>query len=409
MDKNYLLTQIAEQLDIPPSMHKLASERYGGVAKYLIGKGVPADIYSQGSFQLGTVIRPFKGGKDSDYDIDLVCQIDYKKGSANPKDLKLSIGELLRQSKDYGPILDVEGKRCWTLNYADVNGVGFHLDILPSIPEDSAEIQRLAEDHTVPMEYANSAIVATNKDNKTSTYSWTPSNPAGYSEWFNEINKPFYDLIDVKKLRNQLFESNQKYFASIEEVPENLIKTSLQRVIQILKRHRDIRFSGSPFEDSAPISIIITTLCAVIVEKNGCLTTDISELLNFIVNKLYTYAKLIDSAQIPFQESNGVIRRHPDTKEWIISNPVNPNENFADRWHEENNKRAVAFFKWVQWLKEDLGEKNTFELGSIKRGFGEKLIEGIIEKNAREIINVNDTPFRPTNVNITSPNKPYAR
>lgn len=409
MDKNYLLSQIAEQLDIPPSMHKLASDRYGGVAKYLIGKGVPADIYPQGSFRLGTVIRPYKGGEDSDYDIDLVCQVAYEKGSADPKELKLSIGELLRQSADYGKILDAEGKRCWTLNYADVNGVGFHLDILPSVPEESAEILKLTKDHAVSMEYANSAIAATNKDKKTMAYSWTPSNPAGYSDWFSGINKPFYDLIDMKKQRNQLFESNRHYFASIEEVPDNLIKTPLQRVIQILKRHRDIRFSGTAFEDAAPISIIITTLCAEIVEKNGCLTSDINELLNFIVNELYTYAKLIDTAQIPLQESSGVIRRNPTTKEWIISNPVNPKENFADRWHEENNKKAIAFFTWIQWLKEDLGEKNTYELGAIKRGFGEKLVEGIIEKNSRERANLDNASFRPANVNITSPNKPYAR
>ena len=46
------------------------------------------------------------------------------------------------------------------------------------------------------------------------------------------------------------------------------------------------------------------------------------------------------------------ITRTSDGK-WVIQNPTNPGENFADRWHEDYNARANAFFQWVAWLRED--------------------------------------------------------
>ena len=408
MDKNYLLTRIAEQLDIPPSMHRLATKRYSDVANYLVSKDIPADIYPQGSFRLGTVVRPVKNGVESDYDIDLVCQINYEKRSTTPKELKTSVGNLLKENETYKKILDEEGRRCWTLNYAETNGFGFHLDILPSIPEDKNEVSKLTQQHSVPAEYANSAIAATNKDKETKVYTWTPGNPDGYADWFNRINAPFYSLVDLKKSKNLLFENNRMIFASVEDVPDHFVKTQLQRVIQILKRHRDVRLASTKFEEDAPISIIITTLCAEIVDSTGTLTADLSKLLSFVVDQLFTYSKLIDSGQIPFQKSNGIIRRNPATKEWIISNPVNPKENFADKWHEENNKKAIAFFTWVQWLKEDLGGEGVYELSAVKRGFGEKLIEGIIEKFEKETKpSISVITPKPININISNPSKPY--
>ena len=26
----------------------------------------------------------------------------------------------------------------------------------------------------------------------------------------------------------------------------------------------------------------------------------------------------------------------------------------ADRWHEDNNKKAKAFFQWITWLEKDM-------------------------------------------------------
>jgi hypothetical protein len=63
-----------------------------------------------------------------------------------------------------------------------------------------------------------------------------------------------------------------------------------------------------------------------------------------------TLASLLDKLQ-NYQES-GVIRCEND--KWIIENPVNPNENFADRWNDEESQKPEAFFRWTDWLREDL-------------------------------------------------------
>ena len=54
-------------------------------------------------------------------------------------------------------------------------------------------------------------------------------------------------------------------------------KSPLQRVVQILKRHRDLMFNG---DESKPISIIITTLAARAYNKE-------TDVLDALVNVVY--------------------------------------------------------------------------------------------------------------------------
>ena len=59
-----------------------------------------------------------------------------------------------------------------------------------------------------------------------------------------------------------LLEREGAIYSSVDDVPDALIRTPLQRAIQILKRHRDMRFLEHKCEEYKPISIIITTLAA---------------------------------------------------------------------------------------------------------------------------------------------------
>ena len=59
-------------------------------------------------------------------------------------------------------------------------------------------------------------------------------------------------------------------------------KSPLQRVVQILKRHRDLMFNG---DESKPISIIITTLAARAYNKE----TDVLDALVNVVNSMERY------------------------------------------------------------------------------------------------------------------------
>lgn len=60
-----------ESLDITPSMYKNADEKYHALANYLSRHtDIALDMYPQGSFTFGTVVRPFKDDRDGSYDLD---------------------------------------------------------------------------------------------------------------------------------------------------------------------------------------------------------------------------------------------------------------------------------------------------------------------------------------------------
>ena len=144
---NKLLESLAEDLDITPAKYQEAVQRYSSVKKWLEEGDYPGcfanlQIYTQGSFRLGTVVRPIREGKESDYDIDMVCEFQKPKVNTTPKEIKNYIGDRLRDNA-YKNMLDTERRRCWTLNYAEKDGIGFHIDVLPSIPEEIAELTKL--------------------------------------------------------------------------------------------------------------------------------------------------------------------------------------------------------------------------------------------------------------------------
>src|SRR2546423_1570431 len=115
----------------------------------------------------------------------------------------------------------------------------------------------------------------------------------------------------------------------VEEVPEWYVKTTLQRTVQALKRHRDLYFADRPEE--RPASIIVTTLAARAYPGSGSLY----EVLRAVTVKMPTLV----------EDRGGV---------WWVPNPVQPREDFADRW---NNKPGSAerFFPWMTQAPPDFG------------------------------------------------------
>jgi len=123
-----------------------------------------------------------------------------------------------------------------------------------------------------------------------------------------------------------------------------------------LKRHRDIRFCNQQNEKCKPISMVITVLAAQIYRNEST----IYETLRSLIETLSRHA---DQMQPTFRFDEAMaksvyklITRTADGK-WHIPNPTNHGENFADKWHENENgvphARAKAFFQWVAWAKEN--------------------------------------------------------
>lgn len=337
------LLAAATKLDISPSKYKQAIERFNSMKFHLEQGNYPGtyqipEVYLQGSFKLGTEIRPFKNSKDADYDIDLVCRLGHLKENTPPNNIKRQVGDRIKENVTYSRLLDGEGKRCWTLNYAEEDGIGFHMDILPSVTENSL----LARQYS---------IAATNKE-QDDTFTWTTSNPKGFAEWFYEKNGVAFDREKLIQKR-QVFNNQRNLYSTVDDVPNIHVKTPLQRTIQLLKRHRDVRFSQSETEDYKPISMVISVLAAQCYQNEST----IFETLQNLVANLQRQSNQLSSRFIYNQAYVGslysLITRTLDGK-WIIQNPTNLDENFADRWHEDDHARAKAFFQWVSWLKDDL-------------------------------------------------------
>lgn len=397
---NDILRLIAESLDITPNDYERAVESYKALGSWLEdgyqddaypGSTTKPKIYPQGSIRLGTVVKPLRECKDAAYDVDLVCELQYSNiawSAENSKTLKHLIGDRLKSNGTYRDKLEDERSRCWTIEYAKTAGIGFHIDVLPCVPYPTKgqDINYSNPGNlSAPTEFTKTAIRITDKDDeRIPTYDWCSGNPHGYAAWFKSKNTTFEKFASQQK--QSIFESSQRslnqqhIYASIQQIPNELVRTPLQRSIQILKRHRDIRFKDNPRHK--PISMIITTLCAQLYEGEDEVFT---ALLN-IITKLSNYAELVENRYAKLHESIAhleLIRRTQEGK-WYIPNPVNLEENFADHWHEEENgikhARAKAFFQWVALVKQDfeaaLTSGSPIKLRELLGGrFGEQIIK----------------------------------
>lgn len=323
-----ILEELGQTLDISETQYEAAVKSYEAVGNWLskedstLARYLP-EILPQGSFMLGTMVKPIND-KD-DLDIDLVCQLKGKNPEWTQEDLKNKVGDRLKDNDTYKKMLDEEGRRCWTLIYSDA--ANYHMDILPSIVDTGYRMileKAFSDTELKDIDKLGIRITDNQTDNyqwETNHLEWMKSNPFGYARWFFQ-----QATLEFTKA----FSLNE----SIAPVPKfNKKKLPLQRVVQILKRHRDMMFNGVKHK---PISIIITTLAAKGYNKE----TDIITALMNVVNNMRRNIEERWSV-----EYGKVIK-------WI-SNPVNDEENFADRW-QQNPQRETDFYKWLDVLEKDL-------------------------------------------------------
>lgn len=324
-----LFTGAADILDIPPELHLVAVERYEDVGNFLVlNGGAEWSVYPQGSFRIGTVIKP--PTSNTEYDIDLVCYKDVSKDDTTKEQLKTEVGELLQAYDEFkteedngdGPALCVPGRRAWTLTYPDL---GFHLDVLPAIPDD---------DRPPP------SIRLTD----TKSHFWQYSNPKGYSEWFQGRSEELLRKLEVKARA-----------AGVAMVPMWTERSTLQRMVQVLKWHCYLHFAHDVGD--RPPSVLITTLAAWAYQGEDDLFTAALNAVNAMPDHIETH----------------------DGK-WWVPNPAHKRENFADKWNEPN-KRQEEFYSWLGGLRETLTEaaqstrRDTASvIGSLGPAFGEGLL-----------------------------------
>lgn len=370
---------IIENLDISPTMYENADVKYHALASYLGDNGVDADIYPQGSFALGTVVRPVVKDPEAAYDLDFICQVRQTREQVTPSGLRGMIEGVLKSGDRYADKLKVDNN-CITVEYADVGEVGFAIDVVPAAEESYARKQRLKEKSERP-ELLDTAI-AIPRHNGNRDYDWLTNNPRGFRVWFEEVNRPFSEF-DYEDRRKKFFEKNRQIFATVEEIPDGLMRSALQRVIQILKYHRDVYYSNLSRRESGdlkPISAIINVVVAEIARfADAKLNT--FELLKFVLDELDIYAERQNLTDEDFGKRFGeraVIGRSKDGRRWIIQNPADPEDNLADKWNDDD-RISEYFFRWIKACREDLVESFGLPNGefrtAIENAFGRSLVE----------------------------------
>jgi Adenylyl/Guanylyl and SMODS C-terminal sensor domain len=183
------------------------------------------------------------------------------------------------------------------------------------------------------------------------------SNPNGYAEWFYQQMKPTFDK---RRRAMALLEAR----ADVADIPTFRVKTPLQGAIQILKRHRDVRFAEEG--ENRPSSIIISTLAAHAYAQEA----DIAGALLSILRNMDEY----------IVERNG---------RWWIANPSDPRENFADYWNTEPARRT-AFLDWLETARTDFsiasGETDIEDIvDTLAPRMGRSLMEAAAAKVRRPI------------------------
>lgn len=347
-----VLENIVELLELPPSAYKKSKDRYDDLGEWFgrdesLLKDNDIHIFPQGSFRLGTAIKPIN--ENEEYDLDLACKARQGifKSMHSQFDLKELIGkeiELYRLARGIESEKN-EKRRCWRLDYKDT--LSFHMDIVPCIPLDEMNTGLLYEsiksyglDSTISDSISKQSVSITDTENdnyKDIDDEWNVSNPEGYALWFeSNMNKSISAQL--------LFEK-----AQVDNLPTFNTKTVLQKVIQILKRHRDNMFKDN--EDSKPISIIITTLATH--AYNG------EDDLSVALKNILTNMKQFINPNYP-----------------RIPNPTHPSEDFADKWYNLEYKSLRLEENFNLWL---IAAQNDFGsiTGSDDSGF---ISEQVVDK-----------------------------
>jgi len=378
------LERLADAIDLTEAQYKDAIKKYDAVTKFLCSEGsklrhYDPELLPQGSFRLGTAVRPINDEDEFDVDVTLRLKINLPDIQRR---IKSEVGSQLRSDAQYSEMLE-EKQRCWRLNYSDSSR--FHLDVVPSVPENFKWLLEMK----IPQRYAEQAIRITDNertDYDVRTSDWPKSNTEGFALWFLDIMKEHADRVRMDLKKSMMLEN-------IQDVPFYKVRTPLQRAVQIMKRHRDQRFLG---DDDKPASIIITTLAAKSYEsmlRTNTLPTDFYDVLMRLLDLMPTF----------IERRNG--------ENWI-ENPVDKSENFADRWKKKHPIRERNFYQWMNWAKDDFTQayrKQNIQssLDYLKKSMGSRAInEAIRATTGGSSVLIDESTKTPLRFNVSHRQEP---
>ncbi len=353
-----LVEYIGRALEPTATQLSALQRSYNSTSAFLVEcpefEGDLLEVHPQGSRELGTLIRPLRGGDG--FDVDLVARFDRRAyarySSQGPVQLVDRLYRAVKRYADQHGLTLTKWERCVTLEYAD----GMCADIAPVIDHPLH--------HTL---YGDTHGLIPDRDRRT----FDPTNPKGLARYFNgvaAIQPIFSDTIVAKAATEDFKRADVTPLSNAEDVFDRL----LCRIIQLIKLHRDTTIASSPdMAEDAPTSIFLTALAASAYARQALVQH--ADPLALFIDIVRDMPNFIGRSRVGARE------------EWQVQNPTAPGDNLASAMNSES--RQQIFNQWHRKFGRDIVEivdaiesrSGMDEVGKlVTKAFGERAGKALI-------------------------------
>ncbi|HEY8063732.1 MAG TPA: nucleotidyltransferase [Methylosinus sp.] len=306
-----LLAGTAIRIELPPSQHQLAVERYEAVRKHIERPDSPLYdrvrmFYPQGSMAIRATIKSRK--RADGFDIDIIAELilPHTTKPGDVLDLLFDAINGPRGSQYHGMV--ERQTRCVTVYYAD----GMHLDVTPTLLVDEADPRLSLLSHAKPEE-------------PESSHRQLVMNSFAFCEMFNQNTPIDIDFAAAYAARALNFDmAGIRADAEVKPVPAHSTKeggkSAAVVALQLLKRNRNIRYEKRSGQRMPP---------SVMLAKFAC---ESSMPGNSISGALDALAASILSALEEAERRGALVE---------IKNPKCDREKFTDRWPENRQAQQI--------------------------------------------------------------------
>lgn len=352
-----LLAGTAVRIELPPSLHGLAVDRYEAVRNHAEREGSPLRdrirvFYPQGSMAIRSTIRSRK--RSEGYDIDIVAELDLPPGTAPG-----TVLDLLFQAINGLPGSQYHGKaerqtRCVTVHYAD----GMHLDITPTILADAFDPRRSWLFHAKPSEPMGA-------------HRTLLMNSFAFCEWFKERTPVDLEFATAYGHEVKALEEARAAADAVPVPPhstEDGGKSAAVVALQLLKRNRNLRYARRP--GRMPPSVMLAKFAGDSALPGASISGSLTAVIETALQELEQ------------AERAGVLVD--------VRNPMCFEDRFTDRWPETPNAQRL-YIEDLKLLRRQLDIVMSPSAGLeqkrevLEAMFGEGPVQAVVEEYAASL------------------------
>jgi hypothetical protein len=355
-----LLAETAIRIELPPSQHQLAVDRYEAVRKHIERPDSPLNgrvtwFYPQGSMAIRATIKSRR--RADGFDIDIVAELVLSPGTSPARALDLLFEAINGPPGSMYHGMVERQTRCVTAQYAD----GMHLDITPSELLDEHDPRRSNIFHAKPEEPATSHC-------RVIMNSWA------FCDWFN-LRTPANLLFEQAYAKRAMRLDKLRVLAEadVKPVPGHSTseggKSAAVVAHQLLKRNRNLCYEKRKGQRMPP-SVMMAAFAGTTEVPSGSIASALEAISAMMLNALETGErehKLID-----------------------VRNPKCREDRFTDRW-PENHAAQRTYIEDIKLFRRQLAALMSDQLTLEQKQdllvamFGEGPAQAAVEEYAATI------------------------